>query len=149
MIATGRGRIAAVATTLITLAGASGCASAQPWRAVPLSQSVSSLSVHGTIDLVNGVQTDGTTCAGADEWSYLHTGADATAFDGAGAAVGTAPLGTGVPLDAFDCQWTVRIVVPRAGTYDLVVDSIDIGVVNTAEPFALTVDSQPHQGNQS
>jgi hypothetical protein len=138
-----RNPLAALAmAAAITLAGA--CATPQPQRAAS-----STAAVTGTIDLVNGVETDGTTCNGAGDWSYLHAGADVTAFDGAGRVVATAPLGAGVPLDAFDCQWTIRIAVPRPGTYDLVVDSLDLGTVDTTVPFALTVDSPPMQGNSS
>jgi hypothetical protein len=137
-------RTALATTAAIALVAAGACATPQPQRAVS-----SASAVTGTIDLVNGVETDGATCHGVDVWSYLHAGADVTAFDEAGTAVATVPLDAGVPLDAFDCQWTISIAVPRPGTYDLVIDSLDLGTVNTTAPFALTVESPPHQGNSS
>lgn len=134
----------ALAMSAVIALAAGACMTPQPQRAAS-----SASAVTGTIDLVNGVETDGTTCEGVDVWSYLHAGAEVTAFNEAGTAVATMPLGAGVPLDAFDCQWTLRIAVPRPGTYDLVIDSLDLGTVTTTVPFALIVDSPPHQGNSS
>ena len=135
------------AVTVLTCAGA--CSTPQRWHGVPVSQPVQPASVHGTIDLLNGVETDGTTCRGADNWSYLSADTDVTAFDPKGIVVGATPLGIGVPLDMFDCQWTVQITVPHTGMYDLVIDGVDIGIVDTATPFELTISAPPHQGNQS